>query len=90
MLKPDIVFFGDTIPRGRAVSVTNNVDESDALLVLGSSLTVFSSYRIALQASELQIPIAIVNIGKTRGDHLADIKISTKCGDILSQACSDL
>lgn len=84
ILQPTIVFFGDSIPRGRAVAVTNYLeDETDALLVLGSSLTVFSSFRIALHAAELKIPIVIVNIGETRADNLVNYKISTRCGDIL-------
>ena len=57
--------------------------DSDGLLVLGSSLLVFSGYRLVLQTQELGLPIAIVNIGPTRGDSKADIKISTKCGDVI-------
>jgi NAD-dependent deacetylase sirtuin 4 len=53
--------------------------------VLGSSLTVFSGYRIILQASEEKKTIGIVNIGPTRADKLATLKISTRCGDILSK-----
>ncbi|XP_069698982.1 NAD-dependent protein deacylase Sirt4 [Periplaneta americana] len=85
ILKPDIVFFGDNVPQQRVEAVKREVEHCDALLVLGSSLTVFSSYRIILQASELKRKIAIVNIGPTRGDKHAHIKIDTKCGDIVSR-----
>ncbi|XP_071448197.1 NAD-dependent protein deacylase Sirt4 [Hetaerina americana] len=83
VLKPNIVFFGDNVPQERVNAVKREVKLSDGLLVLGSSLSVFSSYRIILQAAEEKKPIAIVNIGPTRGDSHAAIKISTKCGDIL-------
>lgn len=84
-LKPDIVFFGDNIPLKRIEKVISMILHSDGVLILGSSLTVFSGYRIVLQAKELGLPVAIVNIGPTRGDSKADLKIDAKCGDVLSQ-----
>ncbi|CAH1164761.1 unnamed protein product [Phaedon cochleariae] len=83
MLKPDITFFGDNVPRARVEAVKSAVSESDSLLVLGSSLTVFSGYRIVLQALEEGKNVAIINIGPTRADHLVKLKVSAKCGDIL-------
>nr|XP_003703678.1 PREDICTED: NAD-dependent protein deacetylase Sirt4 [Megachile rotundata] len=85
VLKPDIVFFGDNVPRTTVESVKYNVEHSDSLLVLGTSLTTFSGYRIILQANNAGLPIAIVNIGKTRADDFADIKIEGRCGDVLSR-----
>lgn len=82
-LKPEIVFFGDCVPRERLDAIAKMIYTSDGLLVLGSSLLVFSGYRIVLQTKDLKLPVAIVNIGETRADHLADIKISAKCGDVL-------
>ncbi|KAH8281235.1 hypothetical protein KR018_000538 [Drosophila ironensis] len=82
-LKPEIVFFGDSVPRGRLDEIAAMVYNSDGLLVLGSSLLVFSGYRVVLQTKDLKLPVAIVNIGDTRADHLADIKISAKCGDVI-------
>lgn len=82
-LKPDIVFFGDNVPMDRIVQITRMIIESDGLLVLGSSLFVFSGYRMVLQTRDCGLPIAIVNIGPTRGDDSALIKISAKCGDII-------
>lgn len=82
-LKPHIVFFGDNVPRPRIESIVKILCESDGVLVLGSSLTVFSGYRIILQAKDLGLPVAAVNIGKTRADDKIDLKISAKCSDVL-------
>ncbi|XP_014357358.2 NAD-dependent protein deacylase Sirt4 [Papilio machaon] len=82
-LKPDIVFFGDNVPKERVEKVRSEVSDSDAIFVLGSSLTVYSSYRIILQAKEEKKEVAILNIGPTRADNIVDIKISTKCSNIL-------
>ncbi|EDX01097.1 NAD-dependent protein deacylase Sirt4 isoform X1 [Drosophila yakuba] len=82
-LKPEIVFFGDSVPRPRVDQIAGMVYNSEGLLVLGSSLLVFSGYRVVLQTKDLKLPVAIVNIGETRADHLADIKISAKCGDVI-------
>jgi NAD+-dependent protein deacetylase sirtuin 4 len=82
-LKPEIVFFGDNVPKDRILKIVRMINESDGVLVLGSSLTVFSGYRIVLQAKEVGLPVAIVCIGKTRADDKVDLKISAKCGDIM-------
>lgn len=82
-LKPNIVFFGDNIPLHRIEKVVRLIIDSEGVLVLGSSLQVFSGFRIVLQAKELGLPVAIVNIGETRADKLADFKINSKCSDIL-------
>lgn len=83
MLKPEIVFFGDNIPKERAEKLANLVCNSDSLFVVGSSLLVYSGYRILLHSHELGIPIAIINIGTVRGEDKAQLKISAKCGDVL-------
>lgn len=90
VMKPDIIFFGDNVPRERAESVKDSVEGSDSVLVLGSSLSTFSSYRIMLHAHEINLPVAIVNIGKTRADHLARLKLSGKCGEIMPRLCEAL
>lgn len=82
-LKPKIVFFGDNVPSERTRKLIQLITTSDAVLVLGSSLTVYSGFRIVLQAKELGIPVAMVNIGSTRADKHIDIKISAKCGDVI-------
>lgn len=90
ILQPDIVFFGGNVPRGKVERVNDFVQECDSVLVLGSTLTVFSSYRIILKAVECFKPIAIVNIGKTRGDSQASLKINARCGEILPSVCQKL
>uniref|UniRef100_A0A1B0DJC7 Uncharacterized protein n=2 Tax=Phlebotomus papatasi TaxID=29031 RepID=A0A1B0DJC7_PHLPP len=82
-LKPRIVFFGDNVPLKTIEEIVHWNCESDGLLVLGSSLLVFSGFRLVVQTKELGLPVAIVNIGPTRGDDYADLKISAKCGDII-------
>ncbi|KAJ8713022.1 hypothetical protein PYW08_008326 [Mythimna loreyi] len=89
-LKPDIVFFGDNVPKARVEEIRSKVSSSDAVFVLGSSLTVYSSYRIILQARDEHKKIALLNIGPTRADDIVDFKISTKCGDILPELCNSV
>ena len=82
-MKPDVTFFGDNVDRRLVTFIKDQLTKSDSVLVAGSSLEVMSSYRFILAAQQHQIPIAIVNIGRTRGDAAAHIKISTRCGSIL-------
>lgn len=89
-LKPDIVFFGDNVPKSRVKQIRDEVTRCEALFILGSSLTVFSSYRIILQAKDEGKYISILNIGPTRADDIVSLKISTKCGDILPEVCSSI
>ena len=84
VLKPAVVFFGESVPAPKVTYAMRRVDEADALLVVGSSLTVWSGFRFARRASERGIPIAIVNIGPTRADNLATLKIEKNCGEVLS------
>ena len=83
-LKPDVVFFGENVPRDRVEFALDQVERADALLVAGSSLMVWSGFRFAKLAAERGTPVAIVNIGKTRADELATLKIEAKCGEVLS------
>ena len=68
MLKPDVVFFGETVPAPRVAECFVRVERARALLVLGSSLTVMSGRRFVIRAAKHGIPVAIVNQGPTRGD----------------------
>ena len=86
VLKPAVVFFGESVPRPKVDYAMRRVDEADAMLVVGSSLTVWSGFRFVKRAAERGLPIAIVNIGPTRGDELASLKIEAKCGEILTDA----
>jgi NAD-dependent SIR2 family protein deacetylase len=83
MLKPDIVYFGENVPKIIVAQAYSLVDEAEALLVAGSSLTVFSGYRFVRHAAALDIPIAIVNRGRTRGDDLATVKVNGGCSELL-------
>ena len=82
-LKPDVVFFGETVPRDRVDHCFGLVDAAASLLVLGSSLAVMSGYRFVLRAAKLGIPVAIVNAGPTRGDAKADVRLDAPLGEVL-------
>jgi NAD-dependent SIR2 family protein deacetylase len=84
-LKPDVVFFGETVPRDRVERSFALVEEAGSLLVLGSSLTVMSGYRFVLRAAKLGIPVAIVNVGPTRGDAKADVRVDAPLGLVLPE-----
>jgi NAD-dependent SIR2 family protein deacetylase len=84
-LKPDVVFFGETVPRDRVDRCFELVDGAGALLVLGSSLTVMSGYRFVLRAGKLGIPVGIVNVGPTRGDGKADVRVDAPLGVALPE-----
>ncbi|MEO6487768.1 MAG: NAD-dependent protein deacetylase [Thermoanaerobaculia bacterium] len=84
VLKPNVVFFGESVPRHKVDHAMKRVEEADALLVIGSSLTVWSGFRFVKRAAEKRTPVAIVNIGPTRADALAALKIEARCGDVLS------
>ena len=80
VVKPDVVFFGENVPRWRHAQACAALDTSDALLVVGSSLMVFSGYRYALAAAKQGKPIAAVNLGRTRADHLLTLKVESPVG----------
>jgi NAD-dependent SIR2 family protein deacetylase len=84
-LKPDVVFFGETVPRDRVDRSFAHVESARGLLVLGSSLTVMSGYRFVLRAAKLGIPVAIVNVGPTRGDAKADVRVDAPLGLVLPE-----
>lgn len=82
-LKPDVVLFGENVPRDRVDRAFALVEAADALLVVGSSLAVFSGYRFVRRASELGIPIGIVNVGPTRADALGAVRVEGRAGSVL-------
>ncbi|SDC48025.1 NAD-dependent protein deacetylase, SIR2 family [Geodermatophilus telluris] len=84
-LKPDVVFFGETVPRDRVDACFRLLEDSGSLLVLGSSLTVMSGYRFVLRAAELGIPVGVVNLGPTRGDAKVDVKVDAPLGAVLPE-----
>jgi NAD-dependent SIR2 family protein deacetylase len=89
-LKPAVVFFGENVPRPRVESALEAVRGADALLVVGSSLAVYSGYRFCLAACDQGKPIAAVNLGRTRADELFALKVVADCGDALSEAAARL
>ncbi|BBX87045.1 NAD-dependent protein deacetylase [Mycolicibacterium aubagnense] len=90
ILKPDIVYFGDSVPKARVQQAYSLIDDADALLVAGSSLTVYSGYRFVRHAAAAGKPVAIINRGTTRGDELATVKIDSGCSEILALLASEL
>jgi NAD-dependent SIR2 family protein deacetylase len=90
ILKPSVVFFGESVPRVRVEQALSALEASDALLVVGSSLMVFSGYRFCLAAQALGKPIAVVNLGRTRADALVTLKVEEECGRALETACESL
>ncbi|MEV0251096.1 NAD-dependent protein deacetylase [Nocardia sp. NPDC050712] len=84
LFKPDIVYFGENVPRERVAAAYELVDEADALLVAGSSLTVQSGLRFVRHAAKQGHPVIIVNRGRTRGDDLAALRIDAGCSSTLS------
>lgn len=85
VLKPDVVFFGESVPPDRVQRARDHLAGSDALLVIGSSLMVWSGFRFARLAAESGKALAIINRGKTRADDLADCKVDAGCAETLSQ-----
>ena len=90
MLKPDIVYFGESVAKEVVDQAYSLVDQSDALLVAGSSLTVFSGYRFVRHAAARNLPIAIINRGATRGDDLATVKVEGGCSAMLTLLADEL
>lgn len=86
LLKPDVVFFGENVPRRRVDSAQEALAASDAMLVVGSSLMVYSGFRFARMAREAGLPLAILTRGVTRADDLATLKLDADCGEALAGA----
>lgn len=83
ILAPDVTFFGENVPRERVGRAWSLLERCDALLVAGSSLAVYSGYRFVRRATELGMPVAIVNDGATRGDGEATLRLSGRLGRLL-------
>ncbi len=90
MLKPNIVYFGESVPKDRVEQAYSIVDDADALLVAGSSLTVFSGLRFVRHAAAQGKPVAIINRGRTRGDDLATVKVDNGCSPMLALLADEL
>ena len=90
VLKPDVVFFGENVPRPRAQACYALVERCSALVVLGSSLTVMSGFRYVRHAARQQRPIVIVNQGATRGDAYATATLEAPLGQTLTELVARL
>jgi NAD-dependent SIR2 family protein deacetylase len=84
ILKPDVVFFGENVPAARVDAAMQALTEADAMLVVGSSLMVWSGYRFARAAADAGKPIAAINLGRTRADELLSLKIELPCDLVLA------
>lgn len=89
-LKPDVVFFGENVPRDRVDTAWRLFEEAEVLLVVGSSLAVYSGRRFIYRASEEATPIGIINVGPTRADELAAAKVEGQVGEVLPQVAEAL
>jgi NAD-dependent SIR2 family protein deacetylase len=89
-LMPDVVFFGGTVPRDRVEDVNSALQLSDGLLVVGSSLMVYSGFRFARAAHAAGKPLVIINRGRTRADDLGPTRIATDCTTALQQLVDEL
>jgi NAD-dependent SIR2 family protein deacetylase len=89
-LKPDVVFFGDGVPAATTVEAGRRLDAADALLVVGSSLMVFSGFRFCRMAAAAGKPIAAINLGITRADDLLTLKLDASAEQLLPQLAATL
>jgi NAD-dependent SIR2 family protein deacetylase len=83
ILKPHVVFFGESVPADRVGAAMRGVQRADAMLVVGSSLMIYSGYRFAQAAAQAGKPIAAVNLGRTRADDLLALKVTRPCSSAL-------
>jgi NAD-dependent SIR2 family protein deacetylase len=85
ILKPDAVFYGDSVPKERVQQAEQQLQQADGLVVAGSSLMTYSGYRFCLWAQQQGKPILLLNEGKTRADAIATIKIGGSCAEVLQR-----
>jgi NAD-dependent SIR2 family protein deacetylase len=84
VLKPDVVFFGENVPRERVDAATQHLAQADAMLIVGSSLMVYSGFRFVQAAARAGKTIAAINLGRTRADALLSFKVEQSCEDALA------
>jgi NAD-dependent SIR2 family protein deacetylase len=84
LLKPDVVFFGESVPRERVAAAFAALEAADAVLVAGSSLMVYSGFRFVQAAAAAGKPVAAVNLGRTRADELLSLKVEQPVGEALA------
>lgn len=84
ILKPDVVFFGESVPRDRVATVHAHLEQADAVLVVGSSLMVYSGFRFVQAAANAGLPVAALTLGRTRADSLLSLKVDQSCAEALA------
>ncbi|WNG35037.1 NAD-dependent protein deacetylase [Archangium violaceum] len=89
-LKPDVVFFGDNVPPPTVEAAFALLEEGDALLVVGSSLAVYSGFRFLQRAADRHMPIGLLNIGECRGGELVDVRVEARAGEVLPRLAEAL
>ncbi len=90
ILKPDVVFFGDNVPKQRVTDALDALQQADGLLVIGSSLMVYSGFRFCRRAKEWSKPIAALTLGRTRADELLSLKLSAPITPVLKSTIQEL
>ncbi|WP_110654947.1 NAD-dependent protein deacetylase [Salinicola halimionae] len=90
ILKPDVVFFGDNVPKPRVEQAFSALEEAAGMLVIGSSLMVYSGFRFARRAAKSGKPMACLNLGATRADDLFDLKLTASIGPTLTALVDEL
>lgn len=90
VLKPDVVLFGENVPAERVQAAWRMFEAADVLLVVGSSLTVYSGRRFVHRAEQTGVPIAVVNEGPTRADDVACVKVEARLGSVLPRVADAL
>jgi NAD-dependent SIR2 family protein deacetylase len=85
VLKPDVVFFGENVPAPRVEQAMAALNGARALVIVGSSLMVFSGFRFARAASRSGVPVVVVNLGKTRADELSTLRVAGNVGEVLER-----
>jgi NAD-dependent SIR2 family protein deacetylase len=89
-LKPDVVFFGDNVPPPTVEAAFSLLEEGDALLVVGSSLAIYSGFRFLQRAADRHMPIGLVNMGECRGGELVDVRVEARAGEVLPRLAAAL
>lgn len=89
MLKPDVVFYGESVPRETTAAALAAIESADGVLVAGSSLMVWSSFRLVRAAAARGIEVVAINRGRTRGDGLFAFKLDRECGAVLAAVAAD-
>jgi NAD-dependent SIR2 family protein deacetylase len=84
MLKPDVVFFGENVPPDRVQAALRHLDQADAMLIVGSSLMVFSGFRFVHKAIQSGKAVAAINLGRTRADDMLTLKVEQPCAEALA------